>query len=41
LSKEHSELKPVVDKAREVMTARKGLEEAQALASSGDAEMAE
>ncbi|WP_290484184.1 PCRF domain-containing protein, partial [Hyphomonas sp. UBA2515] len=29
------------DKAREVMTARKGLEEAQALASSGDAEMAE
>ena len=41
LSKEHSELKPVVDKAREVMAARKGLEEAQALASSGDAEMAE
>ena len=28
LSKEHSELKPVVDKAREVMAARKGLEEA-------------
>ena len=41
LSKEHSELKPVVDKAREVMAARKGLEEAEALMSSGDAEMAE
>ncbi|KCZ52460.1 peptide chain release factor 1 [Hyphomonas pacifica] len=41
LSKEHAELKPVVEKAREVINARKGLEEAQALISSGDKEMAE
>ena len=41
LSKEHAELKPVVEKAREVISARQGLEEAEALVSSGDAEMAE
>ena len=40
LSKEHAELRPVVEKARELMAARRGLEEALALAGSGDAEMA-
>ena len=41
LSKEHAELKPVVDKARDVINARKGLQEAETLAASGDADMAE
>ena len=41
LSKEHSELRPVVAKARDLLAARKGLEEAEALASAGDAEMAD
>lgn len=41
LSKEHAELKPVVDKARELMAARRELREAEALASSGDADMVE
>ncbi|MEQ9505886.1 MAG: peptide chain release factor 1 [Hyphomonas sp.] len=41
LSKEHSELRPVVEKARELLSARQGLKDAQALESSGDAEMAE
>ncbi|MCA8897189.1 MAG: peptide chain release factor 1 [Hyphomonas sp.] len=41
LSKEHAELKPVVDKARELIAARKGLVEAESLASGGDREMAE
>ena len=41
LSKEHAELKPVVAKAKELISARDGLEEAQALAGSDDAEMAE
>ena len=40
LSKEHSELRPIVEKARELMAARRGLEEALALAGSGDADMA-
>ena len=40
LSKEHSELRPIVEKARELMAARRGLDEALALAGSGDAEMA-
>ena len=39
LSKEHAELKPVVDKARELIAARKGLVEAESLVSSGDKEM--
>jgi peptide chain release factor 1 len=33
LSKEHAELKPVVDKARDLLNSRTGLKEAQALAS--------
>ncbi len=41
LSKEHSELRIVAEKAREVRTARKGLEEAEMLAASGEPEMAE
>ena len=41
LSKEHSELRPVVEKARQVLTARRGLADAQALESAGDSEMAE
>jgi peptide chain release factor 1 len=41
LSKEHSDLKPVVDKARELMAARKELKEAEALVASGDPDMAE
>jgi peptide chain release factor 1 len=40
LSKEHSELRPIVEKARELMAARRGLDEALALAGSGDADMA-
>jgi peptide chain release factor 1 len=36
LSKEYAELKPVVDKARELMSARKELSEAEALVASGD-----
>ncbi len=39
LSKEHSELRPVVEKARELLAARRGLTEAEALAASGDPEM--
>lgn len=41
LSKEHAELKPVVDKARELMSARRELSEAEALVSSGDPDMVE
>ncbi|WP_396272881.1 peptide chain release factor 1 [Hyphomonas sp.] len=41
LSKEHSELRPVVEKARQVLTARRGLADAQALEAAGDSEMAE
>jgi peptide chain release factor 1 len=41
LSKEHAELKPVVEKARDLLNSRKGLKEAQALASGSDKEMAE
>lgn len=41
LSKEHAELRPVVDKARELLQARSGLEEAEAMISAGDPEMAE
>ena len=41
LSKEHSELRPVVTKARELLAARQGLSDAEALAASGDKEMAE
>lgn len=41
LSKEHSELRPVVEKARELLGARAGLAEAEQLAASGDREMAE
>lgn len=41
LSKEHAELRPVVEKARAVIAARKGLKEAEALVASGDREMAE
>lgn len=41
LSKEHAELKPVVEKARELISARNGLEEAESLISSGDPDMAE
>jgi peptide chain release factor 1 len=41
LSKEHSELRPVVEKARELLSARRGLQEAETLAASGDAEMAD
>ncbi|MFN7179119.1 peptide chain release factor 1 [Hyphomonas sp.] len=41
LSKEHSELRPVVTKARELLAARLGLSDAEALAASGDREMAE
>ncbi len=40
LSKEHSELRPIVEKARELMAARRGFDEALALAGSGDADMA-
>jgi len=39
LSKEHAELKPIVDKARELMSARRELSEAEALVSSGDPDM--
>nr|WP_321440021.1 peptide chain release factor 1 [uncultured Hyphomonas sp.] len=41
LSKEHAELKPVVDKARDLLNSRTGLKEAQALASGSDKDMAE
>ncbi|WP_430403955.1 peptide chain release factor 1 [Hyphomonas sp.] len=41
LSKEHAELKPVVDKARELMSARREFSEAEALVSSGDPDMVE
>ena len=41
LSKEHAELRPVVEKARDLMSARKGLAEAEAMLASGDREMAE
>jgi len=41
LSKEHSELRPVVEKARELLAARRGLQEAETLAASGDPEMAD
>tara|TARA_R110000787_G_scaffold68596_2_gene153308 strand:+ start:1494 stop:2570 length:1077 start_codon:yes stop_codon:yes gene_type:complete len=41
LSKEYADLKPVVEKARELMTARKELSEAEALVSSGDPDMVE
>ena len=41
LSKEHAELKPVVDKARDLLNSRTGLKEAQALANGSDKDMAE
>ena len=41
LSKEHSELKPVAEKARELSQARADLKEAQEMIESGDAELAE
>ncbi|MEZ5986827.1 MAG: peptide chain release factor 1 [Hyphomonas sp.] len=41
LSKEHAELKPVVEKAKELLSSRNGLKEAQALAAGSDKEMAE
>ena len=41
LSKEYADLKPVVDKARELMATRKELSEAVALVSSGDPDMVE
>lgn len=41
LSKEYAELKPVVEQAREVLQARAGLEEAEAMLGAGDPDMAE
>jgi len=41
LSKEHAELRPVVEVARAVLSARQGLREAETLAAAGDREMAE
>ena len=41
LSKEHSELKPVAEKAIELSQAREGLSEAEAMLKAGDADMAE
>lgn len=41
LSREHSELRLVVEKARQLLTARRGLADAQALEAAGDSEMAE
>ncbi|MEM9668353.1 MAG: peptide chain release factor 1 [Pseudomonadota bacterium] len=41
LSKEHAELKPVAEKARELADARSGLEEAENLIAGDDPEMAE
>ncbi|MCI4643663.1 MAG: peptide chain release factor 1 [Hyphomonadaceae bacterium] len=41
LSKEHAELKPVAEKARELAVAREGFAEAEALMEGEDAEMAE
>ena len=41
LSKEHAELKPVADKARELKSAREGLVEAEAMMAGDDPDMAE
>ena len=41
LSKEHAELKPVVDKARELLATREGLTDAEAMMVGDDKEMAE
>ena len=41
LSREHAELKPVVEAARELISMREGLVEAEAMAKGDDAEMAE
>ena len=41
LSREHAELKPVVEAARELIGMREGLAEAEAMAKGDDAEMAE
>ncbi|MEM1035226.1 MAG: peptide chain release factor 1 [Pseudomonadota bacterium] len=41
LSREHAELKPVVEAARDLISMREGLVEAEALAKSDDADMAE
>jgi peptide chain release factor 1 len=41
LSKEHSDLRPVVEQARELLSARRGLAEAESLAASGDPDMAD
>jgi len=41
LSKEHAEIKPVADKARELRSAREGFAEAEAMMAGDDAEMAE
>jgi peptide chain release factor 1 len=41
LSREHAELKPVAEEARALLDMRAGIEEAEALLTSGDAEMAE
>ena len=41
LSKEHADLKPVVEKAKDLLNSRNGLKEAQALADGSDKEMAE
>ena len=41
LSKEHAELKPVVDKARELLATREGLTDAEAMMAGDDKEMAE
>ena len=41
LSREHAELKPVVEAARDLIAMREGLEEAEAMAKGDDAEMAE
>ena len=41
LSKEHAELKPVVDKARELLATREGLVDAEAMMAGDDKDMAE
>lgn len=41
LSKEHAELKPVVEKAKDLLNSRHGLEEAEVLAAGSDKDMAE
>ncbi|MEL6257544.1 MAG: PCRF domain-containing protein, partial [Pseudomonadota bacterium] len=41
LSKEHAEIKPVAEKARELRAMRDGMDEAEALMKGGDPEMAE